>query len=52
MKDKGKEDEISLATSPVITLARTENVVSQPIERTTEVKVSFLFIAYLRLEYA
>ncbi|VDK74564.1 unnamed protein product [Litomosoides sigmodontis] len=40
MRDKGKEDEISLATSPIIILARTENVVSQPIERTTEVKAT------------
>ncbi|KAL3999049.1 endopeptidase La [Acanthocheilonema viteae] len=40
VKNKAKEDESSLATSPTITLARTENVVSQPVERTTEVKAT------------
>ncbi|CAG9538339.1 unnamed protein product [Cercopithifilaria johnstoni] len=40
LKDKLKEDESTLATSPTITLARTENVVSQPVERTTEVKAT------------
>ncbi|VDM19103.1 unnamed protein product [Wuchereria bancrofti] len=39
VKEKGK-DQISLAASSAVTLARTENVVSQPIERTTEVKAT------------
>ncbi|KAK6105904.1 endopeptidase La [Brugia pahangi] len=39
LKEKGK-DQISLAASSAVTLARTENVVSQPIERTTEVKAT------------
>lgn len=42
LKEKGK-DQISLTASSAVTLARTENVVSQPIERTTEVKVNFIF---------
>ncbi|MCP9257867.1 Lon protease-like, mitochondrial [Dirofilaria immitis] len=39
VKEKGKDDQISLASS-TITLARTENVASQPVERTTEVKAT------------
>ncbi|EJD74597.1 ATP-dependent protease La [Loa loa] len=39
VKEKGK-DQIALTTSPKVTLARTENIVSQPIERTTEVKAT------------
>ncbi|VDO22423.1 unnamed protein product [Brugia timori] len=39
LKEKGK-DQISLTASSAVTLARTENVVSQPIERTTEVKAT------------
>ncbi|VDO73485.1 unnamed protein product [Onchocerca flexuosa] len=44
VKEKGKEEQISL-TSPTIILARTENVVSKPVERTTEIKVSLFFNA-------
>uniref|UniRef100_A0A2K6VQS2 Lon protease homolog, mitochondrial n=1 Tax=Onchocerca volvulus TaxID=6282 RepID=A0A2K6VQS2_ONCVO len=39
LKEKGKEEQISL-TSPTIILARTENVVSKPVERTTEIKAT------------
>uniref|UniRef100_A0A915PSC6 Lon protease homolog, mitochondrial n=1 Tax=Setaria digitata TaxID=48799 RepID=A0A915PSC6_9BILA len=40
VKEKEKDDQISMSASPTIILARTENVVSQPVERTTEVKAT------------